>query len=69
MGEGQQNENMTEEFDSGGGKQRGHTKGQTNLEHITQHTLWDCTIVPHIPSSTPPVLMMSYSSRLLHSPT
>lgn len=69
MGEGQKNENMTEEFESGRGKQWGQAKGQTNLEHITQHTLWDRTIVPHFPSSTPTVLMMSYYSRLLHSPT
>lgn len=69
MGEGQQNENMTEEFESGRGKQWGQTKGQTNLEHITQLTLRDRTIVLHFLSSTPTVLMMSYYSRLLHSPT
>lgn len=55
---------MTEESDSGRGKQRGHMEGQTNLEHITQHTLWDRTTVPHFPYSTPPVLMMSYYSGL-----
>lgn len=69
MGEGQQSENMTKGLESVREKQWGRTKGQTNLEHITQHTLWDCTTVPHFPISTPTVLMMSYYSRLLRSPT
>lgn len=69
MGKTQENENKSEEFESGRGKQRGHTKGQTNLEHITQPTLWDRTIVPHFPSSSPTVLTISYYSGLLHSPT
>lgn len=64
LGEGQQNENMTEEFESGRGKQWGHSEGQTNLEPITQHTLWDRTTVLHFPYSTPTVLMMSYYSGL-----
>lgn len=59
-----QNENMTEELESGRGKQWGHSEGQTNLEHISQHTLWDRTTVLHFPSSSPTVLMMSYYSSL-----
>lgn len=67
MGEAQQSENMTEGLESVREKQWGHTKGQTNLEHIIQRTLWDHTTMLHFPFATPTVLMMSYHSRLLHS--
>lgn len=40
---------MTDESASGGRKQWGRSEGQTNLEHITQPTLWD----PHHGAALP----------------
>lgn len=65
-GEVKQKRNMTEELREEEKKKRGHIEGQNNLEPITQSTQWDPS-THHTPPLT--VLMMSYYSEALHSPT